>query len=395
MKKRILAVALVLAAIIGITAAPAMARSMISASDATTSVAKDVVVDGSAYLVGDTITVAGTVNGDVYCAGKQVVISGIVNGDVLCGGQNVTVSGTVNGDIRAGGMAVVVSGLVKGSVTLMGGTVTLDASSTIDRDATVIGGIVTLNGAVNRDVMMGASTVNITGKMGGDINGSVDALSVTAAAKVGGNVSYVSQTDASISSGVVAGTVERFTPSNNWSTGSDYRMGFGGVILMAFVAVMSFVVFALLFTLVMPRYVRRVASVASGQQFGLAFLIGIVAAIVIPAIMFMLALTIVGIYAALFMGVVYIMSLMLGAALVSWRLGQFMLSSKGSALSSAALGALTLAVVGLVPFIGWVVMFGATLTGVGLMVLDLRTQYGESAPAGAAETSTKKFKAKK
>jgi ketose-bisphosphate aldolase len=76
-------------------------------------ITKDEQVADDIYMVGGSVTSAGTVAGDVVAGGGNVVISGPVSGDVLTGGGNVTILSNVADDVRVGGGNIVIEGRVR------------------------------------------------------------------------------------------------------------------------------------------------------------------------------------------------------------------------------------------------------------------------------------------
>lgn len=378
------------AALFGMKAAPVFAESLVSATEQAYTVSKDQTVDGTAYLAGNNVNMDGTVKGDVYCAGRDIVLTGTVEGDVLCGGQNITISGVVHGDVRAAGMNVTLKGTVDGSVTISGLNVVMDSAAKVGRDATLGGARIDVSGSIGRDVMVAANSVNLDGIVGRDVQGGMTSLSMASTAKVGGNVSYESKAEANIPAGVVTGKITRTTPPTEGYFGKS-RMSFGSLLTVAFLGVLSFVVLSMLVALVLPRYVRRVSVMPGWKRFGTFFLVGLVSFVVLPVVLLFLSVSIIGMFSAFVLAIAYLLALLIGATLVAYRLGQFMLPGQKNVLIAAAIGAVVLGILGIVPFIGWIIILVATITGLGMIILGIKDQY-RSEPVVAVETRAKKTK---
>lgn len=391
MKKLGIFVALVLAVLVGFKAAPAFASAFASASDKLTTVAKEQVVDGAVYLAGETVAVAGTVKGDVYCAGRNVTVSGTVEGDVLCAGQDVTIEGTVKGDVRAAGATVLLKGAVEGSVSFMGATITTDSASKIGRDAFVAANSVNLSGTVGRDAMLGGSRVVLSGVVGRDVSGQVTTLQAAQTAKIGGNLTYVSDYDASVPGGVVAGKVQRTPIAEHEGRFGRSSNTISGLLLAALVAVLLFVALTLLVVLILPKYAHRVSDVSNAKQFAIYFLIGLASVVVTPVLIMLLMISVIGIYAALALGVAFVLALIVGGPLVAYRFGRFMLSDTQGKLAAALVGATVLGILGIVPFIGWMIMFVSVVAGLGMVILGLKPEYApETLPVVAPKKDVRK-----
>lgn len=394
MKRIGLLVAIALAVVVGLKATPVLASGLTEVSDKLASVAKDKTIDGSAYLAGDTVNMDGTVKGDVYCAGNNVTISGTVEGDVLCAGRSVTIDGTVKGDVRLAGAKVLIKGTVEGSASLAGADITTDSASKISRDMVVAGSQVSLSGEVGRDVMVGSETAALSGVVGRNVEGGMSKLSFGSNAKVGGDVSYTSSSESSIPSGVVAGKVNY----KEATSGKGYPIGSGAVLVGMLVTLLAFVTVTVLLTIVAPRYVRRVSDANSAGNLAQFFAVGLVALVLTPIVTLLLFISVVGFYAGIVLVMAVLTMVFLGGSLVAYRLGRFMLADKQHPVLIAAVGALTLGIVGAVPFVGWVVVLVSTITGVGMVISGMRDQYASLASVKTTEPvllASKKSSSKK
>lgn len=389
MNKRFgLLLGLALAVVVGFTATPVLADSLKSASDKMTTIAKDQVVEGTAYLGGDTVVVDGNVNGDIFCAGRDVTISGTVEGDVLCGAQNITIDGIVKGDVRVAGAKIFIKGTVEGSATLTGMDITTDSASMIGEDATIMGAQISLYGAVGRDAMLGAENVALRGQIGRNVEGGMTRLSISDEVKIGGNLSYASDIETKVPEGAVAGKVQR---SEAWGK-SQEQTSTNSLIMGSLLMIASFVVLTVLLALVIPKYIHRVSDINGPAGFAKMFLVGLVAFVLVPIVMLMLSMTVVGLYAALVVGMAMLMAVLIGGSLVAFRVGRFMFADKYNAVLSAAVGALVLAVLGVIPYVGWVIILISIMVGVGMVIMGLKDQY---TPRKAASSPVKLADSKK
>lgn len=147
-----------------------------------------------------------TISDDLYAAGNRVVVHGRVDGDLIASAfEDVTITGVVTGDVVALAARVVVTGAVTGSVRAVGGSVTLGGD--IGGDLVALGWDQTIGGSVGGDAVVWGSSVTLDGRIGGDLEGqtgrlellgevagnvdvTVDTLSVGVGAVVGGDLGY-------------------------------------------------------------------------------------------------------------------------------------------------------------------------------------------------------------
>lgn len=370
-KKFMVAMAVFAIAIIGLSSTPVVAEELTRIKNDLTTVAKDTTIDGSVFLSGEEVNIHGTVKGDVYCAAKTITISGTVEGDVLCAGQRLSLGGVVSGDIRVAGETIALNGKVDGSVTLAGSNVNTDTASKIGRDATILAGKTIHSGVVGRDLVFGGGDFMLTGKIGRDAQITADKINAIPSAKIAGNLSYRSSNEAQMPAGVVVGETNRTAIAERGETTASSS----GVLIGLFIAVVMFVTLTIVVTAIAPRYVHRVSDVSKTRDFAILFLVGLVSLVAAPMVMLLLLVSIVGIYAGLAVAVAVVLGYIVGGSLVAYRMGRFMMNNKAHPLMFALVGSFALGVLGIVPFVGWVVIFASTLIGFGMVVVGLKTQY--------------------
>lgn len=339
--------------------------------DEKTLVAKEHTIDGSAYLAGTTVLVDGTIKGDLYCAGTTVVISGTVEGDVLCGGSDVTIGGTVKGDVRAAGANVIVKGAVAGNATLAGSNVTIVSGAQIGGDVTGGSSSLTIDGTVGRDMTLGAETFLLNGTITRDVNAALSVATFGANASVGGNLNYTGQNEVQIPQGVVHGNVAFTQQEKSKGSSAVNPLTWGAW----FVALL--VVLAVLMTLVMPKYVHE-ASTASPQSALIAFLAGLAVLILTPIAAVVLMTSVIGILAGLVLLVVWSLVMLLASVFSAYYIGTLVLRKRArNAIVVAAIGALILGVVLLIPVLNAFVAIVSLCVGIGMQVMYLRHQFSK------------------
>ena len=336
----------------------------------TSDIAKDEVIDASAYVAGSTVRVAGDVRGDLYCAGQNVDISGTVEGDVLCAGQSVSISGTVMGNIRVAGQTVTLSGQIGRNATVFGQTVVMAGGSAVGSDATVYGSSLQLDGKIGRDAVIGGQTLTLGGTVGRNVTAVDRDLSLGAAAHIGGSLDYTSNNELQVTGGaVVAGQTQRHEPparttrADNFAThlwGSVYWFG-------------AFLVLGLIVLGLARRTYGNAASLMTGRV-GWALVAGIVTLVMAPIAAVFLMVTVIGIPAGIALLLLWLISLAVsfvysGYTLGAWIAGRAAWKLKWPLFSALALGLAVLCVLMLIPVVSSLVGFLALVWGLGGIVL--------------------------
>ena len=341
-----------------------------SADKGTASIAADKTVDGAAYLTGDHIVVDGTVKGDVYCAGNEIHINGTVEGDVLCGGKNLTIGGTIKGDIRVAGSSVTVRGNIAGNATIAASDGNVTKEAIIGGDIT--GGVSTfvMDGSIGRDMLIGSGTTVLGGTVGRDVNAGIDTLTVNQGARVGGNLTYQGNTEATVPAGVVAGKTQFTKVENKAESASSkfsYALGF----------IVAFIILALLVTLVMPKYIHE-ASTITVRRALLAFLAGFAALILIPLASVILMSTIIGIPAGVVGIIVWALFIFLSSVFFAYYVGTLVLKKRArNALVVAMVGALIVGIALFIPVLNILVFMIALCVGIGMQLLHIQNQFSK------------------
>jgi hypothetical protein len=310
------------------------------------------VINQTIYKAGNTVIITGTINGDVYCAGQTVTIDATVNGDILCAGQTITINGLVNGDVRVAGQTITLNGEVTNGVSLFGQTISLQKNSSVGRDATLAGQDILLDGTIGRDVTMAGTTITLNGT-------------------IGGNATYTSpKVWAKSSDAVIAGkTTYHVSKQNNPSIAAWA----GWAILWWLFCVVALAVLSLVLVGLFPQLFRRMQNTAT-DHLGYVFLTGFMTLFILPSVVFMSFLSVVGfaigILLLLLWGALAIISLPVALFVVGNRLAPHI-----HPLLIVLIGALLLGVIGLIPFVGWVICWIMYVLGSGTIVWHLAEIY--------------------
>lgn len=334
------------------------------AQSITATVPKGQTIDGSVYSAGQTVRISGTVNGDVHCAGQDVLIDGTVKGDVLCVGQNVKISGPVEGSIRVAAQDILIDDHVGRSVSVAGDRVLLSKDAHIMWDATIAGNAVDVIGEIERDATIASSRSVISGTIGRHLTYNGSQLALENGAKVLGGITYKSERSITINDNAeVKGEVER-KKSEEKKQGTNWAMAIGYFLAM--------LMFAVVLVLIWPQAVNATSNIAA-KNLGKTMLTGIVALFAVPVVLVLMAFTLVGIPAAVFGLLAWLLVLMLSGPIAAYYLGRMILSKAKNPVLIMLFGASLLLVLNSVPVISFFVMLLAYIIGSGAILLKIKS----------------------
>ena len=360
----------------------------VSAGDQT-SLASDRTINGTYYVGGNVIDIAGKVKGDVFCAGQNVTINGPVEGDVICAAQTITINGNVSGNVRLAAQTVTLNGKVGRNASIFTQSLVTGKDSVISGELMAQSQSISLGGIIMGETYGSAERLTINGQVDGKVRFDSGAVIIGSAAQLKSGLEYTSSQKADIKSGAqITGSTQQNIPK-----ASDNRRQDPANALLAgllFDILTGLVIGALLLWLA-PRFVAGAVSQTSRP--GVTMLLGFAGLVLTPIAAFMIMFTVIGIPAGILGLVVWAVALYLSRIVTALALGTIFYRrlSKGTFRAYAA-GALGIVVAGLVfaiPFIGGFASFLAVLFGLGVMVQALRNHIDREDDANHASTPAK------
>ena len=129
---------------------PAAAQGLVTGD----TVPAGTVLDHDAILIGQNVTIAGTVNGNVFVLSNQVTVNGMVDGSLILIAQNASISGTVSGGVYAAALTLDLAShaTIARDLDILTVSLTSGDQSIIGRDLYAIGLDSGLNGKVGRNL---------------------------------------------------------------------------------------------------------------------------------------------------------------------------------------------------------------------------------------------------
>ena len=346
-------------------------------------------VEGDVFALGGQISVTGSVRGSVEVVGGDVLLAGVVDGEIDAVGGELEVSASAGDDIELTGGEVRFSGSTPADVELRGGHVVFENPASAGGNVDIRGGKIEINGRIEGDL---------------DVRGG--AVSFGPMARIDGAVFVAAESEPIVSPGaVLAGGMDYEYREISWRglhwtefslDHFDFMMPmriFGG----AFVGLA--LLLGLIAILLAPRGTARIASTYRRRP-ALSTLIGLIvfamSPIIFTLLIFLLAVTIIGIALIPFLLMALMPFFLLMIAFGGVAIGDILFNRSGGQLGlgmrvlSFLVVMIALIALGAVPGIGLLAGFILLFSGLGAWAMTLgrsdpdRVDAGPSAGESAA-----------
>lgn len=330
-------------------------------------------VDDTLLAFGDRVEIDGTVTGDVYAFARRIVVRGTVEGQLVTFSRTVGVDGQVGSGMIGFAQSLEIG---RGSITrnLIGFAqdVRTYADGRVGENAVLFGQNLELAGPIERDVLGYASEIDVRSTVGGSLTGHSARLAVLPPASIGGDVvAHVPHEDAlEIASGAtIGGTVSTEIEDAQVPEARFTALGFyfGQAVRLAAAFLTGLILLALVPSL-------RRASIDDGGQALAAAGLGLVTLVAAPIIAVIVAVTVIGLPVAIVGVLVWLVSLYLAKIVLAHFVGRrlFEATEQQKHFALALLLGLLLVIVAVnLPFVGGIVNFVLTITGLGMLVIWL------------------------
>lgn len=342
-------------------------------------IAEGDVITEDLYAAASRVIIDGTLDGDLIAfAADEVVIRGEVTGSVIAFAPTVLVEGNVGGSLRATGSEVKVAGLVERDVVAVAFGVDLESGSVVSGDVLVWAVNLTSKGTVGGTVSGTQRSMDIEGVVNGDIDVSVNQLTVTGPLQVTGDLGYRSNNEGiGLEQATVDGAVVKKTP-----LAPNIRVRALNL-LSRILVVLLLTGSAMLVAWGWPERTERAGgkarkSLLKSYGFGAAIVFSPIVLAVAVGLMIGLApasasLPLLAVFVpviAFLGGIVLALALVAGVPAVL-MIGQ-LLPGDRSIYGAMAVGAALVGVAWLLPFVGWLVPVLVLPLGMGAWILGWR-----------------------
>ena len=347
---------------------------------------------GDRYLSGTAPDSSTPVSGDLFAAGERVDVGGAVDGAAHLAARRISLTAPVGDDLYAAGMDVRVAAPVESAATLAGYDV--EVAAPVGGNLRAFGRHLAIGADVGGSFIAAAQTIELSGTVAGDADLTVDDISFGPGASVAGTLTLrgITEEEAAVPDGLAAEV--RYLELPPGAEGLDPRSagelpGLGKIVLAAMVAFVVGVLIVAALALAIASLAPARVEDAVERSFmapGATLWAGILTLSLILGGAVVLALTGIG---ALALPLIFFAAFLLAAAgyvLGAYAIGARILRDETQGAperfvpraGAALLGAFVVALLALVPFLGWLITLGVALLGLGL-ILPARARMGEAA----------------
>jgi len=343
---------------------------------------KEEIADGNIYANCQDMTIDGTVNGDVIALCQKIIINGVVEGDVIAFGKVIEINGEVKGNTRLAGPQITINGTVGHNVNVLGNDIKFNKNSLIKWDALVAGVNGTFDGSIDGNLHGLISVASISGKIGKNINLSIDDsnsttdnnLVITKEAVIAGSINYTATKDLKLeNASSVAGQINKQTKENKTNPLAW--------LWIVFYKLSSLILITLVLISLKKELLEKITNKINNKWWQ-SLLIGLAILFFTPLLIILLALTVVGIPLALIVLAAYLSAIILATVLSSYYLGKLalkkLLSPKKINIYGAAILGLTIfTLLSVIPLVGPAISCLAIVIGLGSLFLIIKDKQND------------------
>ncbi len=333
----------------------------------TVEVAKNDTLPGDLYGAGESIFIWGVVEGDATIAGRSVEMSGSVAQDLWAAGELVTVNGIVGDDLRAAGRIISIHGVIGDDVFAFGAQVNVHEDAVILGNLFASGGVVRMDGTIRGSFQANGDEVYFGGEVGGDVTLKAGKkMVISPSALVYQDLTYSFRDSVELAGREqVSGRIfyEREIPKKDLKE----KLGLVFIALRVWFLIGSVAV-GLILLLAFPSAARKSLASMRGGRLSVVGL-GILGFLGIPIGSVLLAILIITLPAAIVVFSSYLLMLYFGYLAAALFTGDWLMRRLDRTDTSLYLSFLTglagLFLLGLIPYVGFVVRWLAVVYGLG------------------------------
>ena len=263
----------------------------------------------------------------------------------------------------------------RGDRVVITGPVSIDRGETAD-DVVVIDGPVSVAGRVRGDLVVVSGTLRISGTVEGDVVAVADRAILGPGARIGGDLIYGDKRPRVPGGAMVEGDVDRVSVDEITDP-----VGFIGAAALWIAVSVSALVLGLVLLWLAPRALEA-AFVAASTSIGPTIGWGLLLFFGLPILAVIALVTLVGIP----LGVALLLALLplyaIGYTTSAWLLGRRLVGPPRGRVLAFLAGLAVLRVLAIIPIVGGIVWFAATVVGLGTLLVATwraRGDYSERA----------------
>lgn len=249
-----------------------------------------------------------------------------------------------------------------------GSNVIVDANEVFCNDLTSFGGTVAINGEVRGDVVAFNSEVLIQGTVQGNIHLFGGSVTLVSGSHVVGDIHLYGGNFVKNPNAQLVGSVNNSTDDieRGW-------LGRNGGFNFPFWPILTWVALGLLLTFLLPEHVMFVRTTVI-NKLPRSFMIGLLSVLLAPIVLIVLIALILSIPLAFIVALGLIAAWALGMVAIGWHIGDAILRRiaphQNTRSVQVVVGMAILALIGSLPYIGWLISLGVGALGLGAVFLS-------------------------
>ena len=356
---------------------------------------------GDQFNAGQVTSIAAPVQHDAFAMGSDVTLSAPVSGDAHLAGYDVDVEADVSGDIYAAGFSVNVTSAVGGDLTAMGNTVTVRSATAVTGNVRLAGATVVLGTPVGGSALVTAQSLTLDVPVSGDFSFYGENLTFGPGARVDGVLEIRAPKEIAVPASVASADRVRFELLDSPDYVSEAGKTAGTVVGRFWPVFWTIAAWWLLLFLVgaglialLPRAVAAL-QVASEKRPFRNLGLGILTFAAVLGLVPVVAMTIIGIlllpFVLIFAVIACSLAYLAGAFLIGLRIGSAFVTvdTNLKRLGVLAVSLIAAALVGIIPFVGWLITLGIVIFGFGTasIVTMVRWSARDAARLGGVQPS--------
>jgi hypothetical protein len=340
------------------------------------------------YLAGTSVELATAGVDDVFAAGERVDLSAAITGSAHLAGRRVNGDAEIGGDLYAAGAEITLRAPVAGDATLTG--YDIDILAAVGADLRAGGANLHVEAPIGGTALFAGRSVEINAVIAGDTAVAAEDIKFGPEARIDGRLRLYGEdvNDVVVPDRVApADRIERFHVSERVGSGFTERGPRIAHLVIGFVVgVLLITVLATLVATLAPQNLEQTRQVTRDRPLRTIW-IGFLTLAALIGSSVLLVLTLIGVLVAPAVIVLAVGLGILGYVIATYLVGRALWGWFGALppdtflerALTALIGAVAVALIALVPFLGWLAVLVLTLTGLGAFAVgvfrpELRTR---------------------
>ncbi len=311
------------------------------------------------------LNTTGEYNTNTFFSGNKLKDSSTTRGIGFQFGGEIENSGNYEYGFHAANK-IVVNGKYEKDLFAFGNQIVISSEAQIARDLYAAGNKIEIKANIPGTAFVAARRIvlnNVT--IDGDLRVAAAEVEIIGDVKITGTFAYNEDLNIIGESDFVAGHTEMYQPLT-----FGFRLGKSAKIIFAILSLAMSIVTSIVFILIAKKffnYLKERTKEADGMFVLKKFGIGLLAAVVTPIAAVVLIATIIGIPAAIILLFAFMIALVLSLTIFAAFVGNKIMQNQSTILS-ATIVLVVLALVGMIPVVGWVLNTAGVLIGFGILV---------------------------